>query len=80
MRRKIGNNIRLPSKTSLQLWKTLDDNGDINRARDTITENIKMSAKECVGHCEAQHHKPWFDDDCSKLVDRRNYSGCSTQV
>jgi hypothetical protein len=51
--------------------ENLEDNGDINRAWDTIRENIKMSAKECIGHCEAKRHKPWFDEECSKLVDRR---------
>jgi hypothetical protein len=55
----------------LQLWETQEHNGDINRAWDAITENIKISAKECVGHCEAKHHKPWFDEECSELVDQR---------
>jgi hypothetical protein len=48
----------------------LEDNGDINRAWDAIRENINISAKECIGHCEAKRHKPWFDE-CLKLVDRR---------
>jgi hypothetical protein len=30
-----------------------------------------MSAKECIGHYEAKRHKPWFDEECSELVDRR---------
>jgi hypothetical protein len=51
--------------------ENLEDNGVINSAWDTIRENIKMSAKECIGHCEAKRHKPWFDEECSKLVDRR---------
>jgi hypothetical protein len=29
------------------------------------------NTKECIGHCEAKHHKPWFDDECSKLVVQR---------
>jgi uncharacterized protein YPO0396 len=29
-----------------------------------------MSAKECIGHCEAKHHKQCFDEECSKLVDQ----------
>jgi hypothetical protein len=49
----------------------LEHNGDINRAWDAITENIKISSKECVGDCEAKHHKPWFDEECSELVDQR---------
>jgi hypothetical protein len=44
-------------------------NGDINRVWHTIRENIKILAKECIRHCEAKHHKPWFDEECSKFVD-----------
>jgi hypothetical protein len=51
--------------------ENLRDNGDINRARDAIGENIKISAKECIGHCEAKRRKPWFDEECLKLVYRR---------
>jgi Holliday junction resolvase-like predicted endonuclease len=32
---------------------------------------MKISAKESIGHCEVKNHKPWFDKECSKLVDRR---------
>jgi hypothetical protein len=35
----------------------LEDNGGINRAWDAIRENIKISAKECIGHYEAKHRK-----------------------
>jgi hypothetical protein len=49
----------------------LDDNGDFNRAWDAIRENIKISAKECIGHCEEKRHKPWFGEEWLKLVDRR---------
>jgi hypothetical protein len=69
MRGKLKNSIRLQSKTDFQLWKTLEDNGDINRVWYAIRENIKISAKESIGHCESKHHKPWFDEECSKLVD-----------
>jgi hypothetical protein len=48
--------------------ENLEDNGDINRARDTIGENIKISTKACIGHCALKHHKPWFEEECSKLV------------
>jgi hypothetical protein len=36
-----------------------------------IRENIKISAKECIGQCEAKRHKPWFEEECLKLVDQR---------
>jgi hypothetical protein len=51
--------------------ENFDDNVDINRAWENIKENIKTSAKESPGHYELQQHKPWFDDECSKLIDRR---------
>jgi hypothetical protein len=46
-------------------------NGEINTAWETIRENIKISAKECIGHCEGKRHNTWFDEECLKLVDRR---------
>jgi hypothetical protein len=61
----------LQSNNRLSALENLEDNGDINRAWDAIRENIKISAKECIGHCEAKRHKPWFHEECSKLVDRR---------
>jgi hypothetical protein len=48
-----------------------DDNVDMNWAWENFRENIKISAKESVGHNELKHHKPWFDEECSKLLDRR---------
>jgi hypothetical protein len=67
-------------KNKFAALENLDDNGDINRAWETIRENIKISAKESIGFCESQSYKPWFDEECLKLVDRRNCSGCRTQV
>jgi hypothetical protein len=52
----------------------LDDNGDINRAWETIRENRRISAKESIGLCELQSYKLWFDEECLKLVDRRKQS------
>jgi hypothetical protein len=71
MRGKLRNSIKLPSKTDFQLWRTREDNGVINRAWDTIRKNIKISAKECTDHCEAKRHKPWFDEECLKLVHQK---------
>jgi hypothetical protein len=44
---------------------------DINRAWETIRENIKISAKETIGYYELKKHKSWFDIGCSKLLDQR---------
>jgi hypothetical protein len=32
---------------------------------------MKFSAPEGLGCCESRHRKPWFDEECSKFVDRR---------
>jgi hypothetical protein len=53
------------------LEDNLNDNGDINRAWETIRENIRISAKESIRFCESKSYKPWFDEECLKLVDRR---------
>jgi hypothetical protein len=49
----------------------LEDSGDINEAWDNIRENIKIWAQESLGYCETKHSKQWFDEECSKLADRR---------
>jgi hypothetical protein len=49
----------------------LDAEVEINSALETIRENIKISAKESLGHFELKKHKPWFDEGCSKLLDER---------
>jgi hypothetical protein len=51
--------------------ENLEDSGDINRACDNIRENIKISAQENLGCCELKHHRPWFVEEYSKLVDQR---------
>jgi hypothetical protein len=38
--------------------ENLDDNGDINKAWETIRENIRISAKESLGLCESKSYKP----------------------
>jgi hypothetical protein len=43
----------------------------IKRAWETITENIKVSAKESPGYYEQKKHKTWFDEGCSELLNQR---------
>jgi hypothetical protein len=42
---------------------------EIDSGWEMIRENIKTSAKECLGYFELKKHKPWFDEGCSKLLD-----------
>jgi hypothetical protein len=55
---KVKQQYQVTIKNRFSALENLKDNGDINRAWDTITENIKHSAKESIGHCEARCHKP----------------------
>jgi hypothetical protein len=43
---------------------------DVNKAWETIRENIKISVKKSI-HYELKKHKPWFDEGYSKLLDQR---------
>jgi hypothetical protein len=58
-------------KNKFAALENLDDNGDINMAWETIRESIVISAKDIIGLCESKSYKPWFDEECLKLVDRR---------
>jgi hypothetical protein len=71
MRGELRNSVGSQSKNKFSALENLEDSGDIKRAWDAIRENIKMSTKEYIGHCEAKCHKPWFDEECLKLVDQR---------
>jgi hypothetical protein len=49
----------------VSLWcRILSDDEDINRAWESIKENIKSSSKESLGLHELKQHKPWFDEEC----------------
>jgi hypothetical protein len=50
---------------------------DINKAWETIKENIKISVKESFGYYELKKHKPWFDEGCSKLLGGEKKTDCS---
>jgi hypothetical protein len=44
----------------------LDNDMDVNRAREAVRGNINISTKESLGYYELKH-KPWFNKGCSKL-------------
>jgi hypothetical protein len=50
--------------------ENFDAEVDINRTSETITENIKISAKPSLGYHELRKHTPWFDEGYSELLDR----------
>jgi hypothetical protein len=49
--------MRKKVKSSI-LLENLDTEADINRAWETIRQNIKISAKESLGYYELKKHKP----------------------
>jgi hypothetical protein len=44
---------------------------DVKRTWKTISENIKISAKESLGYYELKKHKPWFNKGCPKLINQK---------
>jgi hypothetical protein len=58
-------------KNKFAFLENLDDNEGINKAWETIGENIRISAKESIGLCESKSYKSWFNEECLILVDRR---------
>jgi hypothetical protein len=51
--------------------ENLNTNEDVNRAWETIKENIKAAAKVSLGLHELKQHKPWFDQECLGFLDQR---------
>jgi hypothetical protein len=51
--------------------ENLDAEVDINKARETIRGNMKLSASVTWGYYELKKYKPWFDEGCSELLDQR---------
>jgi hypothetical protein len=50
---------------ALENW---DESLDINSSWKSIGEKIKTSAKETLEYHRLRHNKPWFDDECLKLI------------
>jgi hypothetical protein len=42
---------------------------DINMDLENIKENVKTAAKKRLGLCELKQHKPWFEEECSSVLD-----------
>jgi hypothetical protein len=49
----------------------LDAEVEINSAWEMIRENITISTKGSLGYCELKKHRPWIDEACSKLDQRK---------
>ena len=49
----------------------ISDDGDINRDRENIKENIKTSATESLSLHELKQHKHWFHEACLHFLKER---------
>jgi hypothetical protein len=49
----------------------LNDSEGIIRAWENSPKNVKTSAKEGLCLYELRQHKPWFDEESSRLLDQR---------
>jgi hypothetical protein len=70
-------------KNRFSALENLKDSGDISRAWDAIRENIKISAKECIGHCEGSVINHGLMRNVQNWLikgSRLNYSGCRIKV
>jgi hypothetical protein len=52
-------------------FEDLEAEIESNSAWETIREKVKISAKESLDYFELKKHKPWFDEGCSKLLDKK---------
>jgi hypothetical protein len=56
--------------------ENLSDSEDINRAWESIKENIKTSAQESLGLYELKQCKTWFGEECLGFLTKRNRLKC----
>jgi hypothetical protein len=62
---------RIEITNRIAAFENISDDEDINRAWESIIDNIKTSAKESLGLYEMKQHKPWFDEECLGILDKR---------
>jgi hypothetical protein len=70
------NEVEAKEQYLVELWKRFAsvenlDAGVGVRAYQTISKNIKISAKESLGQFELKKYNPWFNEGCSKLLAQR---------
>jgi len=61
---------QIENSNRFKAFENLSARDDINTAWENIQENIKTSAKEGLGLHELKQHKPWFDEECSRFLDK----------
>jgi hypothetical protein len=71
---RLGNSIRLRSKTGLQIWVTISDSENINRAWENNKKNIKISFRRSLGLYELKQHQEWSDEERLRHLDQRKHA------
>ena len=51
--------------------ENLNDDENVNKTWENITENIQTSAKESLGMHELKQNEPWFGEECLGFLDQR---------
>ncbi|KAJ4437757.1 hypothetical protein ANN_13695 [Periplaneta americana] len=60
-----------PEVCALATSDEAEERLDVNSVWENIRDNIKYAAEQSIGCHETKKKKPWFDEDCSIVVDRR---------
>jgi hypothetical protein len=66
---KLKNRIKISN--IFMILENLGESVDTIRAQETVTENIKTSAKENLRCFKLKQNKPQFEEECSKLYKRK---------
>jgi hypothetical protein len=70
-KRDVQEQCQVTIRNKFTALKNLEENGGISREWNNIRGNIKFLAQESLDHCDSKNHEPWFDEECSKLAERR---------
>jgi hypothetical protein len=62
---------RVEISTRFAALENLDTVVDVNKAWETIRENIKISTKESLGYYELKKHKILFEEGYPELLGQR---------
>jgi len=54
--------------------ENLNCSEDIDRTWENIKENVKISAKGGLHLYELKQHIPWFDEEYSQFIDKREWA------
>ncbi|KAJ4429390.1 hypothetical protein ANN_21547 [Periplaneta americana] len=69
-----ANKLRKTSLTDTTVQRSSDEveeELDINSVWKNIRDSIKIAAEQSIGYYETKEKKPWFDEDCCMVVERR---------